>query len=188
MLRAGVIEGIQLFLAADHVNEDQSLCQGHHGFQTVRQPGTDPLLHHQTIHHDLDVMLFVLVHGNFFAQLVHAAVHPDPYIAGAPCSLQFLGVLALPTPDDGRQQLEPGTLRQLQHLIHNLSHRLLLDFSAADGTVRDTNPGIQQTQIIVNLRNGAHRGAGVLGGGFLVDGNGRGQTIDAVHVRFFHLP
>ena len=35
------------------------------------------------------------------------------------------------------------------------------------------NTGIQQTQIVINLGNRTHRGAGVMVGGFLLDGDGR---------------
>ena len=39
----------------------------------------------------------------------------------------------------------------------------------------------------MDFRHRAHRGTGVLGGGFLVDGDGGRQPFDAVHVRLVHL-
>ena len=39
----------------------------------------------------------------------------------------------------------------------------------------------------MDLRHGADGGAGIAAGGFLVDGDGGGQSLDRVHVRFFHL-
>ena len=41
---------------------------------------------------------------------------------------------------------------------------------------------------IVNFSDCPHSGAGVLAGGLLVDGNGRGQPVNVVHVRLLHLP
>ena len=56
------------------------------------------------------------------------------------------------------------------------------------GAVRHADAGIQQAQIVVNLGHGAHGGAGVFGGGLLVDGNGRGQAVNLVDIRLVHLP
>ena len=40
----------------------------------------------------------------------------------------------------------------------------------------------------MNLRHRAHGGAGIFGGGLLVDGDGGGKAVDVVHVRLVHLP
>ena len=72
--------------------------------------------------------------------------------------------------------------------IHHLVDGLLLDLLAALGAVGNADAGIEQAQVVVNLRHRAHGGAGVPAGGLLVNGNGRGQSLDGVHVRLFHLP
>ena len=44
----------------------------------------------------------------------------------------------------------------------------------------------KQPHIVVDLGNGADRGARVLRGGLLLDGDGRRQTVDLVDVRLLH--
>ncbi len=52
----------------------------------------------------------------------------------------------------------------------------------------DTGSGVQKPHIVVDLRHGAHRRTWVPVGGFLVDGDRRGQALDALHIRLLHLP
>lgn len=54
-------------------------------------------------------------------------------------------------------------------------------------TVGNTDPGIQKAQIIVYLRNRPHSGTGIVGCGFLINGNGRGQTVYLIHIGFFRI-
>ena len=49
------------------------------------------------------------------------------------------------------------------------------------------NAGIEQPQKIINLRGGPHRGAGIAGGCFLLNGNDGAQAIDPIHRRPFQL-
>ena len=77
---------------------------------------------------------------------------------------------------------------QGQDLVDDLVDGLLLDFLAAVGAVGGAHPGPQQAEVVVDLRHRAHGGAGVFAGGLLVDGDGRGQAVDVVHVGLLHLP
>ncbi len=132
-------------------------------------------------------MLFVLLQFDLFIQFVEHAVYPR---ANVPVSLQVLDhfdMLALSTSDDGREYLDARALRQREDLIHHLIHALLLDLPAALGAVRNADARIEQTQVVVYLRHRAHRGAGILAGGLLVDGNGGRQAVDIVYIRLFHL-
>ena len=97
-------------------------------------------------------------------------------------------MLALALAYDGRKQLHPLAFGIGHHLLHHLVDGLLLDLLAADGAVGRTHSGPQQTQIVVDLRHRAHGGAGILGGGLLVDGDGRTQTVNGVHIGLVHLP
>ncbi len=49
----------------------------------------------------------------------------------------------------------------------------------------DTRP--EKAHVVVDFGDGADGGARVAAGAFLVDGNRRGQAVDVVDVRFFHL-
>ena len=141
----------------------------------------------EPVHDDLDGVLFVLLQLDLLVQLVEVSVHPDTDIAGALGVLKHLGVLALFAPDHRSHHLDPGPLRQRQHLIDDLVNGLLADLLAAAGTVGCTRSGPQQTEIVVDLRHGAHGGAGVFAGGFLVNGDSGTEALDIVHIRLVHL-
>ena len=48
------------------------------------------------------------------------------------------------------------------------------------GTVTEIHPGPEQAEIVIDLGDGAHGGAGILAGGLLVDGDGGGEAVDVV--------
>ena len=112
----------------------------------------------------------------------------SPDVAGALGVLEHLGVLALLAPDHRSHDLDAGALGQSQDLINDLVDGLLADDLAALGAVGRTHPGPEQAQVVVDLRHRAHSGTGVLAGGLLVDGDGRAEALDIVHVRLVHLP
>jgi len=53
--------------------------------------------------------------------------------------------------------------------------------------VGPAHPGEEQPEIVVDLRDRPHGGAGVLAGGLLLDGDRGRQPLDEVHVRLVHL-
>ena len=53
--------------------------------------------------------------------------------------------------------------------------------------MRAAGPGEQQTQVVVDLGDGADRRPGVAVCRLLIDGHRRGQALDEVDVRFVHL-
>jgi hypothetical protein len=61
------------------------------------------------------------------------------------------------------------------------------DRLVADRAVRATDPGEQQTQVVVDLGDGAHRRARVAVGRLLVDRHRRGEALDEVDVGLVHL-
>ena len=97
-------------------------------------------------------------------------------------------MLALSSLDHRGQKLNPCPLRQGHNLIHHLIHALLFNLLAAFRAMRDSYSCKQQTEIVVYLCHGSHRGTRVAVCGLLVDGNGRGQALNAFHVGFLHLP
>ena len=187
MLRAGVVLGEGDVLPVDDVDDDDAARQPRGRLDGVRQAGADVRLYHQPVHDDFDGVFLVLLQLDGLPQVVNQAVHPGPHKAGFPRGLKLLLVLALAAPHHRRQNLDAGLFRQGEHLVHNLVDGLLLDFPAADGAVGDADAGVQQPQVVVDLRHRAHGGAGVFGGGLLVDGDGRGKAVYHVHVGLFHL-
>ena len=132
-------------------------------------------------------MLFIFFQFDFFRQIIEVAVHHDPDIAAFFRLLKDFDMLALPSPDDRRQYLNPGPLRQFQNRIHHLIYRLFPDDLAALRTMGNPDSRIKQTKIIINFRHGSNSGTRIPVGRFLVNGNGRRQTGNTLHIRFFHL-
>ena len=121
------------------------------------------------------------------AELDEFAVHPGPGVALGGQFLEEVDEFALASADHRRQDLEAGALGQLEQLVHDLLRGLLGDGFAADGAVRPSHARPQQAHVVVDLGDGAHRGAGVLAGGLLVDGDGRREAFDEVDVGLVHL-
>ena len=132
----------------------------------------DVLLDDQPVHHNLDVVLLVLVQGDLLGEIVERTVGPAADIARLAGVLQQLLVGALLAPHHRGHDLDAGGLGQRHHLIDDLVDGLLFDLLAADGAVGGAHPGPQQTEVVIDLRHGAHSGAGVLAGGLLVDRDG----------------
>jgi len=93
-----------------------------------------------------------------------------------PCGAEFrkqLVVLALAVRHHRRQQHQAAAFRQGQHLVDHLADGLGLQRGAVLRAARGADAGEQQAQVVVDLGNGADGGARVVGGGFLLDGDGR---------------
>ncbi len=187
-VRAGVVLRKLRFLPGfDLLHGDKPAALLQRRFQAVGQALADVRAHHQTVHHDLDGVLLLLVQCGRIVQLIHFAVNAYAQETVLERLLHQLCVLPLAGAHDGRKQLNLGAFRQGKHGLHHFIHALLADFPPAYGAVRDTRTGIQKAQIIMNFRHRAHGGARVSGGGFLIDGNGRGQPFDQIHIGLIHL-
>ena len=163
------------------------LGQTQRRLQRVGQPPLDPLPLDQAVDDHLDGVDLVAGQLRRVRQLVDLAVDAGP---GEPLPGQLLQqalVLALAAPHDRGQHLEAGAVGQLQDPVHDLLRGLALHHGAVPGAVRHPHPGVQQPQVVVDLGDGPDRRAGVAGRRLLVDGDGRRQALDEVHVGLVHL-
>ena len=133
-------------------------------------------------------MLNILLQLNLLGKLVQVPVDLNPDVAALSGLLQHLYVLPLAPSHHRGQKLDPGALRQGHNLVYHLVYGLFANLLAAFGTVGNPHPGVKKPHIIINLRHRPHRRARVAVGGFLVNGNSRGQPLDALHIRLLHLP
>ena len=185
---AGVVLGKgDVLLLLQQVHRHQSAGQIGRRLHGVRQALGDIGADNEPVHHDVDMVLQVLLQRDILRQLVEVPVHAGADVAAAAGVLQHLGVFTLAAPHHRRHHLDAGTLRQGHDLVDDLVHRLLADLPAALGAVGHAHPRPQQAEVVVDLRHRAHGGAGVLAGGLLVDGDGGGQAVDIVHVGLVHL-
>ena len=186
---AGVVLRKKLLLpGGDVVHQHQPAGEAGGGLRAVRQAAGAVRPHHQAVHDDLDVVLFVLVELDVLREVIDAAVHPHAHIAGLARVLEHLCVLALARAHDGGEDLYARALRPGEHLVDDLVDGLLAYLPAALGAVGHARARPEQAQIVVYLRHRADGGAGVAAGRFLVDGYGGGEALDVVHVGLVHLP
>ena len=89
--------------------------------------------------------------------------------------------------DDGGEDLKFGSFGQFHDPIAHSIDGLGGNGAIANGTVGFAGPPEEQSQVIVNFGHRPHGGTGVVGGGFLVDGNRRTQTFDGFDVGFVEL-
>ena len=189
---AAVLAGIvlrkaQLPVLSDEVDPYDPPGKGKRRLDGIRDPALRLRLYHDTIDHDLNVVLFVFFKGDRLGQVVHIPVGAHAHEAGAASVLEYLYMLPLLAADNGRQHLKPCSLFQRHDLIHDLVDGLTLYLPAAFRAVRHADPRPQQPQIVMDLRNRADGGAGVARGRFLVDGDRRRKAVDVVHIRLVHL-
>ena len=89
---------------------------------------------------------------------------------------------------DGRHHDEARPLRILQHLLYHILRGVLLYLLSADGRVGLADAGEEQTEILVDLRRGAHRRTWVSRYHLLFDGDSGWDTLDEVALGLVHPP
>ena len=76
--------------------------------------------------------------------------------------------------------------RKFLEFFADALRRLCFENVSAFRTVRRAGMGIEQAEIIVNFRDGRHRGPRVGPGGALFDGDGGGESFDMLNLGFLH--
>ncbi len=132
-------------------------------------------------------MALVLVHGDFVGQVPDLAVHLHPHVTLAAKPAQLPLELALLAAHDGGHKRDGRASGQRQELFHHGVDRLRADLAAALEAVGRADAGVEETQVVVDLRDGAHRRPGVVACAPLLDGDGRREPLDGLHLWFVHL-
>ena len=142
---AGIVLGkAELFPAVLQHRRHQTAGEAEGGLRRVGQAAPRALLDPNPVDDDLDRMLFVLVQGNLFREIIDNSVCPYADIARALRILQDLAVLALFPAHHRRHQRNAGILGQLHQTVDDLVHGLLPDLSAALRAVRNADSCVQQ--------------------------------------------
>ena len=187
-LRAGEArrEADVLAVAIHVADGGQAVGEGQGGLEGFRQANAQVISHLEAVHHHLDAVFPVFLQGGGVVQVGDDAVDAGAHEAAGAQFLEDMQVLALALAHDRRQQHQLAALGQGQHGVHHLADGLGLQVVAVVGAARFAHAGKQQAQVVVDLGDGAHGGARVVGGGLLLDGDGRGQSLDVVHIGLFH--
>ena len=188
---AAVIAGVVLrkaqLIAADDIRDEQTARQRTRGLDRVGDAAARVRTDDNAVDDDLDAVLFRLGELEFFGKVMYLAVHAHADIALPAGILEYPAVLALLAADDRRKQLHARLFRQRHQPVDDLVDGLLMDLFSAFRAVRRADARPEQTHIVVDLRDRADGRARVLRGGLLVDGDGRRQAVDIVHIRLVHL-
>ena len=132
-------------------------------------------------------MLVIFLQLDLLGQIIQMSIDLHTDKSALSGFFQHFHMLTFPAFDHRGQQLNLRSLWQRHDLIHHLIHTLLMDLSAAFGTVWCADPCIEQTEIIIDLRHCSHRRSWITVGGFLINGNGRRQSFNTLNVRLLHL-
>ena len=100
--------------------------------------------------------------------------------------VQDVAVFALAAADDGREDHHGGPGGKLEQAVADALCGLGGEDLAAFGAVRGADVSVEQAEIVVDLRDGRDRGAGIRAGGTLFDGDGRGKPLDVADLRLAH--
>ena len=130
-------------------------------------------------------MGLVSVQGRYFLQFQDFSVYANFRVAPFTKLVEEFPVMALSAPHQGRQQIAFSAGILAHHQVYNLLVRIANHLLAAFGREGTGALGIQQTQEVVDFRDGSHRTAGVVAGGFLLDGNDGAETGDFLHLGLF---
>ena len=150
----------QLLLLVEEVDDDEAFGEVDGGLDGLEEPGAELRFHPEAIDHDLDRVLELLVERDLVFEEALLAVHLHAREPVAPELFQELAVLALPVADDWRVDREAGALGELKDLVDDRLDRLAGDRAAADRAVRAADPRVEQTEVVVDLRDRADRGSG----------------------------
>ena len=132
-------------------------------------------------------MLDVLLKLNLLRQLVHVPIHAHTHVSALLGPVEYLDMFPFPAAHYRGKKLYPGSLRKCKNLIHDLVYCLPLNLPAAIRTMRNTDPCIQQPEVIINLCHCPHRGTWIPVRGFLVNRNSRRQSLNPLYIRLLHL-
>jgi hypothetical protein len=171
----------------DQLDVHQPVCPPHCGLDRVGQALARVGAHDQAIDHHRHVMLVLLVEHDRLLEQAQLTVDLHPGKAVLAQLLEELSVLPLAPAHHRGEHHEASALGELHDLIDDLLGGLTGDGPAAYRAVRPAHPGPQQAQVVIDLGDRAHRGAGIAGGGLLIDRDGRRQPFYRVHVGLVHL-
>ena len=88
---------------------------------------------------------------------------------------------------DRSRQHDPTAGLRSGDIIDHVLHRVRFHLPTAYGRIGFSDPGVQQPQVIVNFGRRPHRRTRVARIDFLFHRNGRGDTRNEIHIRFFDL-
>ena len=154
------------------------------GHQPVARVGRDL----EAVHHQVDRVDLVAVEAHAGRDLADLAVDAGVDVALSGQRLEELPVVALAALDHRGHERDAPPVEAPEDEVGDLVVGVVDHLLARDGRIGPRGTRVEQTQEIVDLRDGAHGRAGVLVGGLLLDGHHRAQPRDLIDVGALHRP
>ncbi len=132
-------------------------------------------------------MLFVPIEMNRLLQIFQGPIDFDPNKAFPPELLQFLPVLTFLAPHDRREQAHPRSFRKSHQMVNDLLYRLGRYLFSTLGAVWLSDPGKEQTKVVVDLGDRTHRGPRIPANSSLLYRYGWRKSLDGLDIRLLHL-
>ena len=101
-------------------------------------------------------MVLAAIEGWHLVQVVDYAVNPDPYEPLLANIVEEFLELAFATTNQWRQDFDLGVFGPAQYRFNNLGGARSFYGAAIVGTMRHTDPGPEQPQVVVNLGDGPY--------------------------------
>ena len=141
----------------------------------------DGVFEQDAVDHRFDGVVLAPVEQNRLGEVPHLAVD-----AGAEALLvklvEQILEFALAPANDRRHDGDALACAEFENALDDLIGGLAGDGPAAVGAVRRADRGIEQAQVVVDLGDGADGRARAAAGGLLLDGDGRAEAFDRIHV------
>ena len=139
-------------------HDEQAPTDLERGLERRREPLLDSRSHDETVDHDLDRVLPLLVQGRqVVGELDELAVDAGAQESFPDHLFELAAVLALLAPNVRSEQQQARALRHAGNAVHHLLHRLGSDHLAALRAVGHADRGVEQTQVVVDLGHRTHR-------------------------------
>ena len=169
------------------VHDDPALAVAQGQLHRVGQTPPDTVLDDQTVDHEIDGMLFVLVQRGDVFHAVQLAVHAHAHEA---LGLQFLEAVEVRSLLEFHQRGHDDDFRtfgQGEDVGDDFIGGARLDGASALWAIHLAEAGEEDAQKVVDFSDGADRGARVAARGLLFQRDGGGKSFDLVDVRLVHL-
>ena len=176
-------------LAVHRGDHGAAVGEGERGLERFGEAKRQIVADPEAIDHHFDRMPALRIERDRLVELAQHAVDPGPHEALRPQALDDLRVLALAVVDDRGEQHE--ALAALAALarhdrIDHLAHGLRVEHDPVVRAARLAGTREEEPQVVVDLGDGPDRGARVVRGRFLLDGDRGRQPLDVLDVRLFH--
>ena len=143
-------------------------------------------VHPDAVHHQRHTLLIFGPRGKVILNTHYGSLHSNTHKTLLKQHLQLRTQCMLLVPKQRGEKRHPRTLLVAEDIVHHIAHRVAFHLHAAHRRVGAAYAGIQQFQILVQLRLSAHRRARIVRVHLLLDGHCRRNILYQIHLRLGH--